>query len=359
MRSWHHAYRQGLSIPKRDPPGTSTPIEEHMRSKTKPEIDPGTIVKLFEKADITGATDIAPLGAGEYNSLYAVNAGGAAYAIKIAPQDLSKILTYEQQMMAQEVYYYGLMANQAQIRVPEIFYVDFSKKTIPCEYFIMERLPGKQVDQVELSEDQKAKVERELASMVARMHAVKGEKFGYRQNGLHDNWYLALHSMVANLIADCEALGKKTRQGKKLLAYIQIHRQLLERVECSLINFDIWPPNIICDCQDGALNLAWIDPERCLWGDRIADFVCLDFMNFSLDKKIATLEAYNRSSDHPLVIGDGERIRYAIMLGYLALIMEVEKYPRYSLLHYGYWRNVSVCKMIYSACFKQLTELTA
>jgi aminoglycoside phosphotransferase (APT) family kinase protein len=330
-----------------------------MRSKTKPAIDPDTIGKLFENFDITGVTNIAPLGAGEYNSVYAVSAGSKAYVIKIAPQDPSVILTYERDMMAQEVYYYGLMANQAKIRVPKIYHVDFTRTVIPSEYFIMERLPGKQMDQVELTEDQKAKVEAELAVMVARMHSVKGDQFGYRQNGLHQNWHLALQSMVENLIADCKALGKRTRKGEKLLEYIDIHRQTLEQVDSALINFDIWPPNIICDRHDGAVNLAWIDPERCLWGDRIADFVPLDFMNMSLDKKTTTFQAYNRTADQPIVVGDGERIRYAIMLGYLALIMEVEKYARYSLLHYGYWRNLSVCKMIYDSCFKQLAELTA
>lgn len=329
-----------------------------MRSKTKPEIDPGTIIKLFEKADIPGASNIAPLGAGEYNSVYAVEAGGVAYAIKIAPQDPSKILTYERDMMAQEVYYYDLMADQAHIRVPKIYHVDFSKKIIPCEYFIMERLPGVQIDQADLTDPQKKEVDEQLAAMVARMHAVKGDQFGYRQNGLHANWYQALQSMVTNLIADCQARGRKLKNGEKLLGYIHAHREVLEKVACALINFDIWPPNILCDPQDGALNLAWIDPERCLWGDRIADFVPLEFMNMSLDKKTTTLQAYNRASDQPIVVGDPERIRYAIMLGYLALIMEVEKYYRYSLLHYGYWRNLSVCKMIYDTCFKQLAELT-
>ena len=102
-----------------------------MKSKTKYEVDPATIVGLFEKAGIEAAGNIAPLGDGEYNSVYAVDAGGVGYAIKIAPLDSALILTYEQDMMAQEVYYYGLMADQAGIQVPEIYYADFSKTEIP------------------------------------------------------------------------------------------------------------------------------------------------------------------------------------------------------------------------------------
>jgi len=329
-----------------------------MRSKTKLEIDPETIEKLFDKAGIPGAEHIAPLGAGEYNAVYAVDAAGKAYAIKIAPHSSATILTYEQDMMAQEIYYYELMANQARISVPQIFQVDFSKEEIPAEYFIMQRLPGTQIDQVDLDDSQKAQAEQKLAAMVAQMHTVKGEKFGYRQNALFDNWYLALESMVSNLITDCRRLHHGTQRGQKLLATIHQHRAVLEKVECSLINFDIWPPNIFCEHQNGELHLSWIDPERCLWGDRIADFVCLDFMNMSLDKKDATIQAYNQVSAEPVTVGIEEKIRFAIMLGYLGLIIEVEKYARYTLLHYGYWRNIMAANMLLSNCFTQLDELT-
>lgn len=327
-----------------------------MRSRTKLEIDQKTVIRLFEKAGIDGAENISPLGAGEYNSVYSVDAAGKAYAIKIAPQGSAKILTYEQKMMAQEVYYYSLMKERAQIRVPEIYYSDFSKTEIPSEFFIMERLQGKQLDLAGLSDQQQEEAGQKLAAMVAKMHSVKGEKFGYRQNGLHDNWHLALRAMVTNLVEDCSHLGRKTHRGKQLLKYIDKHQPVLEKVECSLINFDIWPPNIFCDWVEGKLSLSWIDPERCLWGDRIADFVCLDFMNMSLDTK-NIIQPYNRASDDPIVVGDEERIRFAIMLGYLGLIMEVEKYARYTILLYGYWRNVSAARMLFSTAFKQLDEL--
>jgi len=328
-----------------------------MRSKTKSEIDQKTIKKLFERAGINDVENITPLGAGEYNSVYSVDAAGNNYAIKIAPDESAKILTYEQQMMAQEVYYYAIMANQARLRVPEIYYSNFSKTEIPSEYFIMERLPGKQIDQVELSDTQKEEAAQKLTAMVAKMHGVRGDKFGYRQNGLHTNWHLALQAMVSNLIEDCRSMGKKTKRGEKLLAYINVHQLILEKVECSLINFDIWPPNIFCDWENGEMKLSWIDPERCLWGDRIADFVCLDFMNMSLDQKTATIQAYNQTSAEPIVIGNAERIRFAIMLGYLGLIMEVEKYARYTVFHFGHWRNVMVARMLFSTCFRQLEEL--
>ncbi len=327
-----------------------------MKSRTKVAINDTAICKLFEKAGIPGAENIAPLGAGEFNAVYSVDAGGKHYAIKIAPKKDHRILTYEQNMIEQEVYYYGLM-KQVGIHVPEVYYSDFSKTDIPTEYFIMERLTGQQIDQAGLSEDQWKNVNAKLAAMVAQMHSVKGEKFGYRQNGLHENWYLALQAMVTNLIEDCAKLGHRTGRGKRLLACIDHHQTVLEKVNCSLINFDIWPPNIFCDTVDGELQLSWIDPERCLWGDRIADFVCLDFMKMKLTEKTAILEAYNQAADTPVEVTDDERIRYAIMLGYLGLIMEVEKYARYNPFLPGWWRNVLASSMLFKNCFSQLKDL--
>jgi hypothetical protein len=73
-----------------------------------------------------------------------------------------------------------------------------------------------------------------------------------------------------------------------------------------------------------------------------------------LEKKKASLEAYNAVAQKPILADEDERIRYAVGLGYLALIMEVEKYYRYSLLHYGWWRNVSASAAFYKQAFSIL-----
>ncbi|MBF9017325.1 MULTISPECIES: phosphotransferase family protein [unclassified Oceanispirochaeta] len=329
-----------------------------MKSNTKYELDNKTIVSLFEKAGIMGARDISHLGNGEFNSVYAADAEGKAYALKIAPIDNDGILSYEKNIMSQEVYYYTLMRDKAGIRVPEVYYSDFSCDIVATPFFIMERLQGTQIDQADLSDDQKKDAHKKLTAMAAQLHSVKGDQFGYRQTGLHDNWHLALHAMVTSLIEDCRNLGKNTRRAKKLLWFINLNREILEKVDCRLINFDIWPANIMCQKKEGAVDLAWIDPERCLWGDHIADFVCLDFNNMSLEHKTEMRALYNAVSDQPIGTSREEEIRYALMLGYLGVIMEVEKYARYSYFHFGYWRNVYVCSRIFRTCFKQLHGLT-
>jgi len=332
--------------------------EENMKSKSKYIMNFKSVIDLFTKANIPNTYNITSLGAGEFNSIYAADSEGKAYVIKIAPVDIARILTYENDMMQQEVYYYSLINNRTAIQLPKIYYSDFSCINNPSGYFIMEKLSGTEINRIKLTSEEKASVTKKTVEMVAQIHSIKGERYGYRQNGLYDNWYLALSSMVNNLIKDCHRFNRSARNGELLLHYIQQNQLLLEKVESCLVNFDIWPPNIFCTKENGELKLTLIDLERCFWGDRISDFVCLDFMNLSLDQKQQTIDAYNKKSDSPLIVTDNERIRFAIMLGYLGLIMEVEKYARYTPFHFGWWRNVVVSKLLFRKSFSQLEKLS-
>lgn len=327
-----------------------------MRSRSKYELNEDQIRMLFQKAGIEGITDIGPLGDGEFNSVYSVDAGGQGYALKVAPLGTKNALTYEHGMMEQEVYYYGLM-EAAGIHVPKVYHSDFSCTDIKTSYFIMERLQGHQLDKADLTDPEKQEADRELIEMVAKMHGTKGDGFGYRQMGLKESWYEAIAFMVETLIKDGQKISKNSKRGRKLLSYIHRHADVLKSVECCLINFDIWPPNIFVNKGEN-LSLSWIDPERCLWGDRVADLVCLDFMNMTLDSKQKVLDVYNQIADTPIQIEDSQRVRLAIMLGYLGLIMEIEKYVRYTPFHFGYWRNVTVSKMLFKSCFDQLEGLS-
>ena len=329
-----------------------------MKSKSKWVMDSQSIIALFDTAGIEGITNIRPLGNGEYNSIFSGISSGKEYVIKIAPKGNCHTLTYENDMIKQEVYFYSLIHDKTNIKVPDIYYSDFTCKQTQSSFFIMEKLMGKQINQTQLTTTEKATVQLKIAEMVAQMHLIKNDKFGYRQNTLYDNWYLAITSMVENLINDCQRLKRDTRNGKKLLEYIKQNEKILTTVDSNMVNFDIWPPNIFCQKENGNIKLAWIDLERCFFGDRIADFVCLDFMNMSLDKKKESIDAYNKISDSPLIITDNERIRFAIMLGYLGLIMEVEKYARYNIFHFGWWRNVLACTLIFKTSFTQLAKLS-
>lgn len=326
-----------------------------MVSRTKYLLDDKTVARLFENAGITGITSIAPLGAGEYNAVYAVSAD-KEYVLKVAPAADTPILTYEKEMMHSEVYWYSLLRTQTDIRVPEVYFADDSKTLIPTAYFIMERLEGTQMDQFQMTAAEKTECGRRVAQMVAQLHKIQNTEFGYLQNGLHSNWYDALTSMLENLIRDAERVGKKSPKGRKLLRLAQKYESILKDVPCTMVNYDAWMPNMLCRrAENGEIEIAWIDPERSFWGDRLFDFIDLEFPK-PLAKKEQSVRAYNEVSDQPIQCSREECIRFAFAEGTMALIQEVEKYYRYTPHHFGWWRNVLSAAMLYRQAFRTLEK---
>lgn len=323
-----------------------------MISKTKFVIDDSTIKKIFNKHGIDDIKEITALGDGEYNAVFEIKAD-KSYVLKLAPDSSTAVLTYEKDMMNSELFWYSQIRDNTNIRVPEVYFTDFSKEIIPTEYFIMEKLDGVMRNNAGLDSDT---LKESTAAMLAQIHRIKNDKFGYIQNQLYDNWYDALCAMIKNLLEDAKRIGKKSKKGEKLLNYAEKYKDILMNTESSMVNYDLWDGNVICrKDKNGNTQFCWIDPERSFWGDRLFDFICVDNNPlFSLKAKQKTIDIYNRTAEKPIVINRENEIRYAFAQGLIALIQEVEKYYRYTPRHFGWWRNVSSYTVTYKAAFKVL-----
>ena len=326
-----------------------------MISRTKYLVDDETVRRLFQDAGLGAAEAVTPLGAGEFNAVYSVRVGGKEYALKIAPAPDCPVLRYETSMMRAEVYWYEQIREHTKIRVPEVYFTDFSRTKLPANYFIMEKLDGVPMDKMEFSKAERADADRETAVLAAQVHGIAGEQFGYVQNELYPDWYTAIRAMTKNLLDDCARVNKRSRRGEKLLALIDRHKAVLEKAPCTMVNFDLCPPNILCRREKDGIHYAWIDPERSFWGDKILDFVCLDATH-PLEKKTGVLAAYNAAAKTPVTATREEQIRYAVGQGYLALIVEAEKYYRYTPHHFGWWRNVTAALYLYADAFRVLRK---
>lgn len=188
-----------------------------MISKTKYKIENKEIEKIFRAAGIGGITGIAPLGAGEYNAVFSVSTREKEYVLKIAPAREAPVMTYEKDMMRTEVFWYRQMREHTPITVPDVYFEDFERKQIPTDYFIMEKLSGKQLDQMKFSGSEQAQSNSITATMAAQIHKIKNDQFGYIQNGLYDNWYQAIRAMTQSLLDDCARAKKNQNAAKSCL----------------------------------------------------------------------------------------------------------------------------------------------
>lgn len=311
-----------------------------MKSRTKFSVSYDTIRRLFREKGLGEVTAVTPLTAGEFNSAYGVTANGRECVLKIAPQQNNRhTLTYETDLMRQEVSFYRILREQTAVRVPEIYSADFSESLIPAHWFVMEKLQGKPLTDISLSKVQKERVYEEIGAMLAQLHTVAGTEFGYVQNGLCENWYAAVRKMIANLLADCKAAGKRCKSGERLFAAVERHKRLLEAVPCTYVHFDVWEGNVFYQPnENGEFSLSLIDAERGLWGDRLGDLCSLNFSK-PLSEKTALLKGYNRVSENPIFATHEEEIRYRVLCGYLGLVMYTERFYRYNRTQIKYYTN--------------------
>ena len=326
-----------------------------MKSRTKFELSDAQLAALFAKAGIAGISDIRPLGAGEFNACYAAKgADGKGYALKIAPPPEAEVLPYEKGMMEAELYWYGKMKGI--VNIPEIYYADTSCELLPAVWFIMELLDGAAPNQLGLTKEGLAEADAQIIAMCAAIHQIKGEQFGYIQGTQYATWYENIRALTAQLTDWCRQKGHPSKKGNTMLHYIDRYRDILSAVECRMVNYDLWYTNIIAKKENGALTLWWIDPERCFWGDRMADFVCFSFLNTGLKQPQKIYEIYNSFSGDKLTVCKETQVRYAVMLCYMGLIQEAEKYYRYTPRHFGWWRNVVSGNFVFQKGLKILKE---
>lgn len=133
------------------------------------------------------------------------------------------------------------------------------------------------------------------------------------------------------------------------------YKHVLEKAPCRLISFDAWDSNFISVSDDpDQPEFIWIDPERCFWGDPMLDFVTMGFGIWKLSDKANVLAAYNEEAEFPVSATREEEIRYAFGLCYLALIMDCEKYYRYTPELPLWQRSMEFSDMLYTLGFSML-----
>ena len=321
-----------------------------IKSRTKYEATDSEIKDLFESKGIGSVVSFAPLGDGEFNAAYKVTCdSGTDYVLKIAPPEDAPVLSYEYNMMESEVFWYGKMKENTDILCPDIYASDFSCKIIKSNCFIMEMMEGEPLWKCDFTPKESERVQEAKIGMLAKIHCVTNDGYGYRQSGLHANWYEALRSMADNLVKDCKKLGYETPDGEVFIRLIDKNKDNLMGAPCRMVNFDLWDSNVLYN--NG--KLVWIDPERGFWGDPVADFITIGKgQKAPLAEKKAELDIYNRTANEKIELTRDTEIRYACAVAYLALIEEVEKYVRYEPDHPNYIRNTVDARDMYDMAFE-------
>lgn len=298
-----------------------------------------TIAADVDLSALTGL--LAPVGVpvaaerltgGMFATTYRVGlADGSRVIVKTAPATEAGLLTYEHDLLRTEAEVYALCGDRPDLLMPRVLHVDLTRTHLPGDALVVTHQPGTPWTETgwgRPDEDPRAaRAQRECGAFFARLHAVRGDAFGYPNvPALRDaTWRGTCTLVLESLLSDAVRWGVALPVDA-IRAGWDRHAEALERVtEPRLVHADLWPGNVFVE-PDGAV-VGVIDTERAFWGDPLWDLVGADA--YAVTPPPLLLEGHREQTGTDWDVTSPDAVsRLAIYRLLLALMMTVEVAPR-------------------------------
>ncbi len=315
-----------------------------MESITKRSFTPQEIENIARAAFGCGLTHYEELSEGWANSAYALELeDGRSAVLKAAAESEEGRMRCERGLMRTEVEVMRRIESLGTVPVPEIYVHDASKKIVPCEYFLMEKLEGASYDKIQggLPQEQRDTIDRELGAYFRQIHSVAGTEFGYYLPNAANStaWDEAFIALMRDVMQDGKDAGIALPMDYETLdRHLELHRYVLREVKTPrLIHWDSWAGNVFV--KDGRVE-SLIDFERALWADPLMEYGFGKFAYSPAFEKgyadedarmrndVANAGAASRTANLPEGSERSQKIRRALYPLYLDLVMRVECHYR-------------------------------
>lgn len=285
-----------------------------VRSPTQRLLAADEVAAKLTKALAIDVCSVEELSGGGFAAVWrAALADGREAVIKIGPPDEVPLLEYEAGMIAAEATYLRLAAGRAP--VPEVWYAD-------DEAVVTSFRPGTPMP--EIADDDL--VRQDLGAVIARIHGVAGDRFGYSGDRPHGaTWPEAFGAIMASLLRDGAHWGVPVPAERITSAVATHHSALAEVTAPALVHFDLWDGNVLATVDDsGRYRLSGlVDGERYLFGDPLIDLVSpVLFRRIEDMPDHPFLAGYTSAA--PLVLNDSAVIRLGLYRMHLYVLMLVE-----------------------------------
>lgn len=274
---------------------------------------------------------------GMFNAIYSLtfaesNAMGYQELIlKVGVPNDKYVLTYEKDIMPAEIEAYRLL-HTTNIPAPKILFSDFSYTQIDSPYFFMEKLNGMLWinGKDSLSFENRKHLEFCLGQEVAKMHAIKGDGFGYfsrKSVPMYPSWNSAFNAMVMTALQDA-VTANITLPVEEITSALSSSKDVLDEICApSLVNFDITGKNILLIKNGNAYIIeGMIDHERAFFGDPYADFLSIENIVGTIEQAYDFIDGYENQSGKPLTFTKYDKTRLQLYRLYMGIIQCAEVY---------------------------------
>lgn len=224
------------------------------------------------------------LTGGQFNTAYLLETRSpdVRAVLRIAPPDNRSLFTYEREMMEAEPWIYERIA-EAGVPAPRTIALDASRTVIDRVYIVQEFVDALPLNHADVPAEARAELMREAGRLAARIHAVRGEEFGWPVGDGSLRGGPSWTAVFGDLLTEtCEAAVAES-----ILSPEQseaVHKRFTERqdafdqcVSPVLVHNDIWAPNVLV-ARDGDVwsVKAIIDADRALFADREFEYILWD-----------------------------------------------------------------------------------
>lgn len=305
---------------------------------TKTAVTDDQVVALL--APLGEVRRVAPLSGGLFASV--LRAGledGRTVVVKVTGADTSRLLRYEHGVLGTEAEA-DRLAHAAGLPFPRVLHVDTTRAHVDGDALVTTFLDGELWSTLEsapgLDDASAAHARRSLGALMARLHRITGDRFGYpapEASLTAATWPGAFAGMLDAVLDDAARWGVDL-PAERLRTAVARHHDLLATVTTPrLVHADLWQGNLLLDPVEHTVVGA-IDAERALWGDPVFELVGADQLGAGAVD--ADLLAGYRDAGGDLGVGDGtpgagdpgawHRLR--LYRAYYACLLVVEIVPR-------------------------------
>lgn len=217
------------------------------------------------------------LKGGLFNTTYLLegNLPEQKWILRVAPEELKHLFSFEKKMMAVEGSIYKLM-NANGIPAPNVLHYNDSHRHVKRNYMIMEYIDSIPMNDPSLTPEEHALLQEDLGRYMKKMHDITADHFGWPQpDGSvqgHIRWSDALLDFAQEVYDRC--LAAQLVDAKLLEEFLACYTEqtsLYDEIKTpALIHNDIWDPNVLVSRDEGGIPhiAAIIDADRAMYSDR-------------------------------------------------------------------------------------------
>lgn len=193
--------------------------------------------------------------------------------LRVGPSNQELLLPFEHNLMLAEEKVYSILKKE-DIPCSTIINCDVTREIINRNYMILEYIDSKPLSEVDLSNEIKSDIYKNLGAYVAKIHNINSNKFGRvydvsKGNGFN-LWSEYLYNEIIESKQNYINYNVFSEDEVKLFGDVILkYKEILDEIKMPhLIHADLWDGNVLIQSNEGKQEIAAIiDADRSVFGD--------------------------------------------------------------------------------------------